>query len=102
MKDDAKNPNVAKLVKIIEDILQKKGDDSKFIVFVKTRATAITLSRFLNKCKQTVKCTYLIGHGGTDEHGEYFIVVVLVLYVLNMYVFLYKLKKGRGIRFVCM
>jgi len=71
MKGDAKNPNVAKLVQIIESILREKGDDSKFIVFVKTRATAVALSRFLNKCKMSAKCTHLTGHGGFDDHGKF-------------------------------
>jgi len=68
-KGEGENSNIKTILQIIQK-LPDRNDNYRFIVFVKTRAVAVALSRYLNTCETPVVCNYLTGHGKSSNDGN--------------------------------
>lgn len=70
---EVENPNVRLLSDTLRKMMSEKGEDSRALVFVKTRATCISLSRFLGSdlASTGVKVAPLYGkENREDEEGK--------------------------------
>lgn len=63
------NPDIEKIVEVLEDEYQKHGDDSRFLIFVKTRTTAKALAE---KLPEEFKSRHLTGSQVSKEEGGIF------------------------------
>ncbi|XP_067656527.1 ATP-dependent RNA helicase DHX58-like [Haliotis asinina] len=76
-KDDPMfdNPNLKKLAKVLTDLLEAKGNDSRAIIFVRTRATCYALTNWLNEDEKIdpklkdLKAMAFTGAGANEEEG---------------------------------
>ena len=62
------NPDVIEIINTLEQEFQQQQDDSRFIIFVKRRATAKALAKRL---PQNLKSLYLTGQRSKDACGMY-------------------------------
>ena len=64
-----KNPDVYEIIKKLEEEYEKRKEESRFLIFVKTRASAKALAKRL---PANFKCTYLTGsQKSKDNAGNY-------------------------------
>ncbi|XP_052088244.1 ATP-dependent RNA helicase DHX58-like [Mytilus californianus] len=69
------NPDVQKIIHLLQTEYEKQGDNSRFLIFVKTRATAMLLAKRLENMKN-LNCQYFTGSqvgledGGLTKHKQ--------------------------------
>lgn len=65
------NPDVQEIIHWLQREYEKQGDNSRFFIFVKTRATARALAKRLEHLKN-LNCEYFTGSQvGIEDGGEY-------------------------------
>jgi ERCC4-related helicase len=65
-----KNPDVLKIIDILENMYKSHGENSRFFIFVKTRATAKAFAERLRDLKH-LNCQYFTGSQVAAEYGGF-------------------------------
>ena len=65
------NPDVDEIIKTLEQEFEKQKEDSRFLIFVKARATAKALA---NRLPLYLKSSYLTGRATKEKCGIYILI----------------------------